>query len=34
MLNDADVALYASKNRGRAQHTLYSEDLLAPLRPN
>lgn len=34
MLNDADVALYASKNRGRAQHTLYSEALLAPLRPN
>ena len=34
MLNDADVALYASKHRGRAQHTLYSEDLLAPLRPN
>ena len=33
MLNDADVALYASKNRGRAQHTLYSEELLAPLRP-
>lgn len=34
MLNDADVALYASKHRGRAQHTLYSEALLAPLRPN
>lgn len=34
LLNDADVALYASKNRGRAQHTLYSEALLAPLRPN
>ncbi|WP_071673592.1 GGDEF domain-containing protein [Nioella nitratireducens] len=33
MLNDADIALYASKNRGRAQHTLFEEDLLA-LPPN
>ena len=29
---DADVALYASKNRGRAQLTLFSDALLAPLR--
>ncbi|MFO7919439.1 MAG: GGDEF domain-containing protein [Nioella sp.] len=34
MLNDADLALYASKNRGRAQHTLFSDALLAPLRHN
>ncbi len=38
MLNDADIALYASKNRGRAQHTLFDEGLLAPppnrARPN
>jgi diguanylate cyclase (GGDEF)-like protein len=27
LLADADVALYASKNAGRAQHTLYSADL-------
>ncbi len=38
MLNDADIALYASKNRGRAQHTYFDDDLLAPvpgaMRPN
>ena len=34
MLNDADMALYASKHRGRAQHTLFTDALLAPLRPN
>ena len=33
MLSDADIALYASKNRGRAQHTLFSDALLAPMRP-
>ncbi len=27
VLSDADLALYASKNRGRAQHTFYSPDL-------
>ncbi len=31
MLNDADLALYASKNRGRAQHTFFNESLLAPI---
>jgi len=38
MLNDADIALYASKNRGRAQHTYFDDELLAPVvgtaRPN
>lgn len=34
LLKDADLALYASKNRGRAQHTLFTDALLAPLRPN
>ena len=34
MLSDADLALYASKNRGRAQHTLFSDALLAPPRHN
>ena len=38
MLNDADIALYASKNRGRAQHTYFDDELLAPAigtaRPN
>jgi hypothetical protein len=27
ILSDADVALYASKNAGRAMQTLYSPDL-------
>lgn len=31
ILSDADIALYASKHRGRAQHTLFSEDLRAPV---
>ncbi len=30
MLNDADIALYTSKNRGRAQHTFFTDALLAP----
>jgi len=38
MLNDADIALYTSKNRGRAQHTYFDDELLAPVigtaRPN
>jgi len=38
MLNDADIALYTSKNRGRAQHTYFDDELLAPTigtaRPN
>lgn len=38
MLNDADIALYTSKHRGRAQHTYFGDDLLAPVtgvvRPN
>lgn len=28
MLSDADLALYASKNKGRAQNTVFSNDLL------
>lgn len=38
MLNDADIALYTSKHRGRAQHTYFDDELLAPVtgtvRPN
>ncbi|WP_299965733.1 GGDEF domain-containing protein [uncultured Roseobacter sp.] len=29
MITDADLALYASKNAGRARHTFYTEDLRA-----
>ncbi len=31
LLNDADVALYTSKNRGRAQHTLFHDELMLPV---